>query len=63
MEGKINFACLDDNSKELDYGTIDGDIEASFYSSKLVIDFSKEDSPSIELHLISNELTEVRQIE
>ena len=48
MEGKINFACLDDNSKELDYGTIDGDIEASFYSSKLVIDFSKDDSPSIE---------------
>ena len=48
MEGKINFACLDDNSKELDYGTIDRDIEAAFYSSKLVIDFSKDDSPTIE---------------
>ena len=48
MEGKINFACLDDDSKELDYGTIDRDIEASFYSSKLVIDFSKDDSPTIE---------------
>ena len=48
MEGKINFACLDDNSKELDYGAIDRDIEASFYSSKLVIDFSKDDSPTIE---------------
>ena len=48
MEGKINFACLNDDSKELDYGTIDRDIEAAFYSSKLVIDFSKDDSPSIE---------------
>ena len=48
MEGISNFACLDDNNKELDYGTIDRDFDNSFYSSKLVIDFSKEDSPNIE---------------
>ena len=48
MEGITNLACLDDNDKILDYGTIDRDFEDAFYSSKLVIDFSKEDSPNIE---------------
>ena len=48
MDGHTNFAYIDDNDKELDDGTIDRDIEPSFYSSKLVIDFSKEDSPQIE---------------
>ena len=47
MDGHTNFAYIDDNDKELDDGTIDRDIEPSFYSSKLVIDFSKEDSPQI----------------
>ena len=48
MDGHTNFAYIDENDKELDYGTIDRDIEPAFYSSKLVIDFSKEDSPQIE---------------
>ena len=47
MDGHTNFAYIDDD-KELDNGIVDRDIEPTFYSSKLVIDFSKEDSPQIE---------------
>ena len=48
MDGHTNFAYIDENDKELDNGIVDRDIEPTFYSSKLVIEFSKEDSPQIE---------------
>ena len=41
MEGKTNWAYINDNDETLETGSI----ENGFYRSKLVIDFSREDLP------------------
>ena len=42
MEGQTNWTCTNDIGETLDYGTFDTEIDGAFYSSKLEIDFSRE---------------------
>ena len=44
MEGRINKAYVSENGEELDYTYLDDTVDMEFYRSKLVIDFSKENS-------------------
>ena len=45
MEGQTNWAYVNDNGETIEYGTIDNVIDNAFYRSKLVIEFSRENSP------------------
>ena len=44
MDGQINPAYVSDHGEGLDYGSLDDTLDIEFYRSKLVIDFSKENS-------------------
>ena len=44
MDGQINNAYVSDHGEGLDYGSLDDTLDIQFYRSKLVIDFSKENT-------------------